>query len=369
MRCLRNSLIGLSLCFGCAPGEVDEDWEGEVGGKADEINPNAGTAVLTISAPDGAPVHFLAQRLDEGGGVVELSTMAPVTLSPGRYCFWTTLPNFATKKDCSVDLVTGDNHYGFGAVQFVRSSSDLLYGVDLPREEHQRLPEAVYFLSHEEPVPHAVGAFEYAYRPEGRWTNSSWTMSVPVEIAADEATEIDLVDLEGRRAVRIHPASDAALPDAPLGQLALCQRGTSTPRNCGRFHNDAETPVLVFAPLPDVQAMELWYFGSAFDPLKIDAFDLPETPGVTDVFLERLDVHDVEIDLGGTVQTISGTVTIHLLERADGSHPVSPANVVASKMPTGTGIDVPPALYRVTTRFRHPADNAWTEHVEEVDLR
>ncbi|MGE3458036.1 MAG: hypothetical protein AB7O24_23180, partial [Kofleriaceae bacterium] len=38
-------------------------------------------------------------------------------------------------------------------------------------------------------------------------------------------------------------------------------------------------------------------------------------------------------------------------------------------LPTGYGLDVPPGKYRVTMKFMHPADQALTTIVTDLDLQ
>jgi hypothetical protein len=82
--------------------------------------------------------------------------------------------------------------------------------------------------------------------------------------------------------------------------------------------------------------------------------------------MKRIDLNDVLVEReDSTIDVVPGRATI-ATQNADG-HAMNRTLITAQ--PTGCGVDLPPAVYRVVTSYTHPADGTTVNFSEMLDLR
>ncbi|MGE0549336.1 MAG: hypothetical protein AB7R00_19855 [Kofleriaceae bacterium] len=353
-RLLRHltSALAVFAVTGCASDPCPPDDQACIAaqngddGKADGTNPSAGTGVLVIESQGDAPVTLFAQRSDRPKPPTRFEPGVPQTVSPGAYCVWTRLPGaepFETQKDCTVVVEREQTvTYKLGSVRFVRSRADLIWGIDFPLEQSRRTAAANGLLRRTDTVAHAAGDAVYGFGLTGS----------RLEFHVDQGESID-VDLTMTTAptIRLLPSTGRLLPNLPQ-DYANYLRYCVNRYNCQPY-SVADQPLMFVQARPN-ESLSLRN--------NIEDGGTPVMSFPSEVQLRRIDLEHVEVQMPTGIETAMGRARVDLID----GQTVIP---LSDGLPTGYGLDVPPGKYRVTTKFMHPADQALTTIVTDLDLQ
>lgn len=340
--------IGIFSLFAAACGGSGDAESGE-----DDltVTPTGGTSALLVSmGPGTAAATILASK--SGGGTIPLSPGVATAVSPGHWCISTQVGSLQTQSDC-VDVPSGAQvDYTLGAVQFVRSCSEAILGVDIPMRNvgYNGDPYNVELLVQQTaPIPHAAGAgLRFAYDNAGNEPGSYGTTSIPqlrfVQGAIEEnkITEMDLCD--GPIRAKILPPPSRALPTHPSSGFIFFNRKESYFSAYTMPMTEWPEPAVVI--LPDANWSLALRRPDAHYWQPEQEYSLDPLGGVEQtVQLGRIDVTDVEVqNLDGTTTAVKGTFSIQQINE--------------TKIPTGHGVDVFPGTYTVKVEYKHPADGS-----------
>jgi hypothetical protein len=326
----------------------------ESDGKLDGTGPGTGTGQLVIVRRGSAQVAMFARRADGAGPSLAFESGVARPVSPGTYCVSTqpdTSIQFATDADCEVVVEAGQTvRYELGAVNFIRGTGDLVWGIDVPRfTPDVRQPEALALLSKTIRVGHAAGRHSYEYL---------YQRSVVFDVVSGETATIDLTATT-KRTIRLHPSTGRTLPDLPR-QLQLCRDPGSS---CLGFPAAAEAPILIIERDNTEPSITI---GGHYSRQRHARISYP-----AEIHLRRIDLDPVRVELAdGSVEMVNGTATIYLDLPGAGIQLLGAESLpYVEAVPTGYGIDVVPGKYHVYTRFVHPVDGALLTIRSDLDLR
>ncbi len=336
--------------------------EPEAADRSDDISvrPTDGSSKITVNVPAGMiAANVVVQRDDGAAGPIPVAPGAAVDVSPGRYCVWTVVNDFATTPDCRVEIANSTHvTYTLGGVTFTRSSQDLVFGVDWPTTTNPIGPK---FLLLNGVVPHAAGEFKYDPMPIQGMDYYGFT------VREGTVTTVDLTSTRGRAALRVLPSSDRTLPTHPntIGsrevgiQLGVIVRvgGSGATYNAPSTLAAPDKPLLFRSNIfGDVYRTTHMSFRPRGGRGSLDTFQLTTATTPPVVQLGRLDIHPVAVTMpDGSVQNVGGKFAVGREVTQDG---VVVQQSTEVDLLLGHGIDVLPGRYVINVSYKHPVDGA-----------
>jgi hypothetical protein len=354
------SLLALSLVTSAC---VDQDdicptpdctVDDGAGGKTDETHPTASTGTIKAMLPPVtlAPATVYGHRL---GNIIPFRLEPGVAkgVYPGTYCIDTKVGGAQLQSNCTLAVAAKTAvEAQLGAFTFVHGRDELVFGFDVGHVEST----IAALRGQSAAIPHAAGMFVYEM-----YTGHS--RQLPISVLPLTLTTVDLSAIPSGRAVRLLPSTGRVLPDALPSHptYKLCVQTTTTDVDCIDYRPSPKGYLMYQGS--GQQYVNLTFAPSSEGVLR-ESFPVS---GTTEIQMKRIDLNHVSVeDIDGTVATVPGKATITATMNAAG---IAMNRTMITAQPTGYGVDVPPAVYRVQTTFVHPADGTTITLDETLDLR